>query len=131
MKDRERPRHYHEQSRISKVGSVSSRIAVTGASGLLGSNFVLSAVAHWPITAFYCRHAIALPNAECRFLDLKDRKSVFKELDRVQPSTIVHLASATNVDWCEDHPTETNQLNVDATALLASWAAANGAEMVF
>jgi dTDP-4-dehydrorhamnose reductase len=106
-------------------------MAVTGASGLLGANLLFGAAGRWRITAFTHRHTISVPGVECRRLDLTSGSDVERELGRLRPALIVHLAAATGVDWCEAHPAETERLNVEATGTLARWAARNGGKLVF
>ncbi len=108
-----------------------ARLVVTGASGLLGPHFALAAAAHFDVTAYYYQNAIDFPGVECRHLDLSDHAFITRELDRARPAIIVHLASITLVDWCEDNRAETFKINVDATKVLAEWAAANAGQFVY
>ena len=47
------------------------------------------------------------------------------------PTWIVHCAALTNVDWCEDHPQETQHVNVSMSRNLAGAAQHVGAHLVY
>ena len=104
---------------------------VTGASGLLGANFVPEALARYRITALQQHAFQAGLGVESLTLDLCDAAAVQAVLARVRPAVIVHLAAATNVDWCEQHPEATREMNVETTAGLARWAAEHDATFLF
>jgi dTDP-4-dehydrorhamnose reductase len=50
---------------------------------------------------------------------------------RVKPDSIIHCAAATNVDWCEDHPQETELVNVGASSHLAAIASQLSARFLY
>lgn len=105
---------------------------VTGASGLLGANFVLAARARGiAVTGVHHRHPIVFPGCDSVRADITDR-GVVQELCRsLKPRSIVHCAAVTDVDWCEDHPLDTKRQNVDATEFLATAAHECGAAFLY
>jgi len=105
-------------------------LAVTGARGLLGSNFVWAAREKWQVIALHRSRPPIVPGVEGAFLDLANLDGIGAALDLVQPEIIVHFAAATAVDWCEEHRIEAEHLNVKATQSLAQWAAANQARLI-
>ncbi len=108
------------------------RILVTGASGLLGSNFVLQAAGlNQHVTAVFHQHPLALPGVIAVGTDLTDEKAVRRLIREHHPDWIIHCAAATNVDWCESHPAEAFRQNRDATQYLAEEAREIGAGMVY
>ena len=64
-------------------------------------------------------------------IDLQDKVRLITLLDKVRPQMVVHFAAATNVDYCEANPSYAQELNVDTTHTLASWAAANQAKLIY
>ena len=53
---------------------------------------------------------------------MEDRIGVDQVLDEIKPTHVINCAGKTgrpNVDWCEDHKTETIQSNVIGTLMLA------------
>ena len=104
---------------------------VTGVSGLMGANFALGASRGRAVAGVYSRHALVIPQVPCLSLDIRDPAATSAKLDELRPSTIVHFAAATDVDWCEEHPAEAVQMNVEATGFLVRWSAANDCKFVF
>ena len=65
-------------------------MVVTGASGLLGSNFVLAAAERGlPLVASHWRHAIRLPCASNIALDLLDERATRRLFDSIRPAAIM------------------------------------------
>ncbi len=95
-------------------------IVVTGASGLLGASVLLQAGDLGRQVVGLChRHPLRVPGARVSSVDLTDRRTARAMIEGLQPQSIIHSAAATNVDWCEDHPQETEQINVRAPSFLA------------
>lgn len=108
------------------------RIVVTGASGLLGANLCLAARERgMAVTALYGRHPFAAEGIDARPLELADEDAARALVDQVRPSSIVHCAAATNVDWCEDHEDEAMRINAGASGALARAAASVGARFAY
>lgn len=68
-----------------------------------------------------CTHTIGIEvhNSNVR---IENREAVAKELDTIQPSHVLMSAGITgrpNIDWCEDHKTETIRTNVIGTLNVA------------
>jgi dTDP-4-dehydrorhamnose reductase len=99
-------------------------LIVTGASGLLGASLVSFARDLGLNVVGLChRHATLIPGVSVHIVDLTDRIATRAAMEHFKPSTIVHCAAVTNVDWCEDHPKETEEVNVQATSFMAEMAA--------
>ena len=111
---------------------VPGTILVTGASGLLGSNFVLTAKKRsYKIVALYHTHPLEFPGGKVVKIDLRNGPFVKKLIREYHPDWIVHCAALTNVDWCETHRDETWKLNVEVTRQIASIARDNGVGLVY
>lgn len=95
------------------------RLAVTGAGGMLGRDFVAAAAGH---------DVLALERQDA---DLADPGAVERALDSFAPAVVFHLAAYTDVDGCERDPGRARRDNAEATAVVARWAAAHGARLVF
>jgi len=96
------------------------RVAVTGASGLLGRALASRLSAKGiPVVAGIHRSTIpATPGIEAVPLDLLDEGSIARWLDSAQPDCIVHAAAWTDVDGCERDRKRAEALNVNATCQL-------------
>lgn len=107
-------------------------ILVTGSSGLLGANFILTALDRgMEVTATSHRSPFRIPGARDIQLDITDSHSVGKVITSLRPDWIVHCAAVTSVDWCEDHPEGCHAVNAGATGNLALAARDAGSPMVF
>jgi dTDP-4-dehydrorhamnose reductase len=111
---------------------MAEKIVITGATGLLGANFIYTALQEgWsPVgVAWPCRlPAAPVPMFE---LDLRKVSDAADFLAQQRPAWLVHLAAMTNVDWCEEHAVETRQLNAEVSGALAAAAAQVGAGFVY
>jgi len=111
---------------------MSDKIVITGATGLLGANFV-----HTALAAGWAPVGVALPchvpqaPVPMQELDLRDTAAAAAFLDTVRPALVVHLAALTNVDWCEDHAEATFALNAEVSGKLAALAAQRGLRFVY
>jgi dTDP-4-dehydrorhamnose reductase len=107
-------------------------IVVTGASGLLGASVLCRAREQGREIAGLCRrHILSMPGASIFSLDLADVTTTRRLLASLRPTGIVHCAALTDVDWCEDHPTEAETVNAKAAGDLAEIAAELGACFVY
>lgn len=110
-----------------------SSALVTGASGLLGSNFLLTAAKEYPGIKWLGvskTHSMQIPGTNHVRCDLADELSLLRLLDKVQPSVIFHFAAPTNVDWCQEHPHEAHQQIELVSARIAAWCQAARAKLV-
>jgi dTDP-4-dehydrorhamnose reductase len=128
------------------------KVAVTGGSGLLGSNLALelSDGGH-EVTALYRQNPIRANQWEnsqwekssgmaarksagaccSEACDLTDGAGVARLLARVKPALIVHCAAETNLEWCENHPRDSMRINGEVPGLVASIARSIGAGLVY
>src|SRR5438309_4661771 len=95
-------------------------ILVSGASGLLGASILLHGRnSGREIAGLYHSHLLRIPGIPVFSCDLTDCAATKAIVQKLRPAAIIHCAAATSVDWCEDHPAETERLNVQASACLA------------
>jgi dTDP-4-dehydrorhamnose reductase len=101
---------------------------VIGASGLVGSYLIQTCHQRgWQVTGTY--HNFAQPN----FLPLEitDKVAVRSLLQQLQPNVVFLPAFCSNVDYCEQHPEETYQINVVGCLNVAQATRDVGAKLVF
>jgi len=107
-------------------------IIVTGASGLLGSNFLMEAQQKKKdIIAVYNRNPVCFPSVESVQADMTDKDKINKLVESVKPEWIVHCAALTNVEWCEQNPQETFEVNAFMPRNLAKAAEKIGAGIIY
>ncbi len=103
------------------------RLAIIGASGLLGTSLRTLLRSHYDLlaTAF----TQSAPGLEK--LDIRSPEAYRAFLDFQKPNVVVHCAALTDLERCEHYPEEAEALNVKPVELLAEWAARHGAKVVF
>ncbi len=111
--------------------SAREMILVTGASGLLGANFIqVARVAGRPLVAQFHQHPIEDPGMTSIAADLTDAGAVVGLFEQARPAWVVHCAAAANVDWCEQNPDQAHRINVEASRKVAREARRAGARLV-
>ncbi len=106
-------------------------ILVTGASGLLGANLAMVAREQGrEVVGLYHRHRVHLPGVELRAADLTEESEIARVFTELGPTTVIHCAAETNVDWCEEHPEDAHRINVTIPARIAEVAFRTGTRLV-
>lgn len=107
-------------------------IVVTGASGLLGASVVMLARDLGREVVGICHHhPLHMPGTRTYEIDLTDRYAMRNLVAALHPKQIIHCAAITEVDWCELHPEETEEVNVQASSALAELAQELNAQFLY
>ena len=107
-------------------------ILVTGASGLFGSSLVALAQGQGrEVVGLYHRHPVQMDGVKLLTSDLTDQAGTRRIFQELRPSTVVHCAAATDVDWCEEHPDEAREINVTVPATIAAITSRSGARLLY
>ena len=93
----------------------SDRILVTGGTGMLGN-----AVASWfkdkyDVYATFLNNYVNVRSYRLLRCDLRDKRAVDNLLHETMPKLVIHTAALTDVDYCETHPDEAYNTNVNST----------------
>ncbi len=105
------------------------KILVIGCSGLLGNKIMQLGNGRFEMTGTYNSHAFEGKNTVR--LDACDRPAVFKLMDKVKPDCVIDTHSLTNLDYCETHPEDTWQQNVDSAKNVAEACKKFGSKYIF
>jgi dTDP-4-dehydrorhamnose reductase len=103
------------------------RVFIVGASGFVGRIlFEYLSREHEAYGSFYSN-----PVERLIHLDMTDLKAVKEILTSLKPDVIIHPAANPNVEYCEEHPMETWQVNVEGSKNLIGIAREIGAKFVY
>jgi dTDP-4-dehydrorhamnose reductase len=103
---------------------------VLGASGLLGCNFVLEARKRASVWATFQKHPIEFSRCASFALDIRDAGSCSRLFEQARPDWVFNAAALTDVDYCEQHPDEAEEMNAIAAETVARAAREAGAGFV-
>ncbi len=106
------------------------RLLITGASGLLGANLVLSASREHEVTAVVHSHPLDFPEAKVLSADLGAPGTARQLIRYERPDWVIHCAAETNVDRCEADPERAFLLNRDMARGVAEACFETQAELV-
>ncbi len=96
------------------------KLLLTGASGFLGWNVCHFAHPDWRIIGTFWQNKAGIHvKTEALQVDLRDKDQVWKAIKQVKPDAVFHLAASSNTNYCEQHPEETREVNVEASANIA------------
>ncbi|HKZ55549.1 MAG TPA: SDR family oxidoreductase [Anaerolineales bacterium] len=105
-------------------------ILVTGASGLLGANLVLSAKGMQHVVAACNSHPLRSDGFKVAQADLRQPGVIQRVIASSEADWVIHCAALTDVDRCEAEPELAYRLNRDLAGWAAEGAAASGARLV-
>jgi dTDP-4-dehydrorhamnose reductase len=96
------------------------KLLLTGASGILGWTLCRLATKSWEVFGTVFRHPVELSGVHMHRIDLTDERSVVDLFSAIRPDTVVHAAALSSPDYCQDHPDESEAINVTASTHIAS-----------
>lgn len=109
-----------------------NKLLITGASGFLGrvacSYFARDG---WEVYGVAYQQRLGIDGITTLSCDLTDPAECKALFERVSPGAVLHLAAMSKPDACEQNPQESQRINVDASARLASLCADYQAKLVF
>ncbi len=108
-----------------------SRLLITGASGLLGSNLAYTLSSHFDTFATYYQHPFQVSNYQSIPMNIVELNKVQKTIHQLKPNVVIHCAAETRVDYCETHPDEAFRINVIGTENLVKISAGIGSRFLY
>ena len=97
------------------------RILITGSNGLLGQKIVGQLVRsdiEFLATSTGENRNTNCPDSSYRSMDISNDSQVKSAFHFFSPDYVIHTAAITNVDYCEEHPEECDNINVEGTRIL-------------
>ena len=105
------------------------KLLIVGASGLVGSRLAEIAKDEYEVFGAYNKNEV---NGRNFFkLDSTERNDTFRLIEKIKPDFVVDTHSITNLDYCETHPEETWQVNVDGSRNIAEACKNFGSKYIF
>lgn len=99
---------------------MSSKILLTGGSGLLALNWALATRSTHHVTLGLHRRHVEMIGVTSTEIALTSQADCSRSLDRLKPDLVVHTAGMTNVEACEGDPAEAMKVNAHIPGYLAS-----------
>jgi len=97
------------------------RIGITGASGMLGTAFVIHLSKTHEIFATSRGKGVEGESIEWSCFDLTNIALLNKWLNKIKPDMVIHCAAIVNVDLCEDNAELATKLHVETTKVIANY----------
>lgn len=107
------------------------KILFTGITGLLGNYFLEKRREKYSIVGTYSNNKVDYKGVGLIKLDVRDKKKVLELINKIRPQVVVHAASIGNVDYCETHPQEAFEVNVEGTRNVLEGCESIGAKIIF
>ncbi len=107
------------------------RLLVTGYGGFVAGSLARFAGDRWDVHVFSrSRPPEQRPGFRCWQFDLCDRAKLREAFAAVKPYALIHTAALADIDYCQSHQDEAEQVNVAATVDLARLCSDQGARMI-
>ena len=114
-----------------------SKILITGGAGFIGSavinhltrkNHDISVIDN---LSFGNRNFIPTDDSHFFHYDILDRDRMFRIMHEIKPEILVHLAAVHFIPYCNEHPFESANINIQGTRNVLDAAAESGIKKVF
>lgn len=107
------------------------KLFITGGSGFVGTHLTGLAVQNYEVYSVYSQNLPGNQQAALIQVDLTDKDQIQSALNQIKPDVIIHTAAISKPDLCEKFREMTEQVNILATVILATWAKKNNARFIF
>lgn len=111
-------------------------LLITGATGFLGQHLIALARKRWRVVGTFHRTRREdaerlLAGIDSGRIDLTEYQDVRGMLDAVRPKAVIHTAALADPNYCQEHPDESQRVNLQATINLAGLCGDKGIPFVF
>ncbi|GAG46351.1 unnamed protein product, partial [marine sediment metagenome] len=91
---------------------------ITGISGLLGNNLAYYFKDSYDVVGQYCSHQVFIRGIKTLRADICSKDSFGEIIAKYEPDVVLHCASLTDIDSCENHKELTKLVNSIGTSHL-------------
>ena len=107
------------------------KIAITGASGMLGTALVCLFSKSHKVFATSRNKGLEEKNIEWDCFDLTDFELLNIWLKKIKPDVVIHCAAIVNIDFCEENTVLATALHVEATKVIANYINATKGRLIY
>jgi len=107
------------------------RLLVTGASGFLGWNICRVMRGRWDIFGTFFTHQVQIPGVTTIQIDLTDYGDLKNAFQEIRPDGVIHAAAAASPNYCQEHRSDAEKINVRASVNIAGLCADSGIPLAF
>lgn len=109
---------------------MTSRILITGGSGLLAVNWAVAVRSRFDVTLGLHQRSVSLALVRTAKINLESVDCLHAQMQEIVPDLVVHTAGLTSVERCESEPELARQVNVAAADNVAQACARLGVALV-
>jgi UDP-4-amino-4,6-dideoxy-N-acetyl-beta-L-altrosamine transaminase/dTDP-4-dehydrorhamnose reductase len=113
------------------MGENKKKILITGVSGLLGNNLAYYFRNAYTVLGFYYTHPVVIDGVQTKKVDIFSEETLKVAIGEFRPDIVIHCASLTDVDFCENHRDLTTQANVDGSKLVVNSLKKTDARLIY
>ncbi|MEN7973607.1 MAG: NAD(P)-dependent oxidoreductase [Verrucomicrobiota bacterium] len=107
------------------------KLLITGASGMLGHTLCRIASEGWEVHGVGRRAFATSCGTHFHSCDATEEESFEGLFSAVKPDAVIHLAAASQPNYCEEHPAQAREINVTVAATVARLCKTAGIPCVF
>lgn len=99
------------------------KLLITGASGFLGWNLCQLASKNWQVYGTYYSHAVEIDGIHLSKINLTNFQELKHLFQEIKPDAVIHTAAASQPNFCQTHPQESQEINVTVSGNIAGFCA--------